>query len=110
MGEFLRGWPTPPEAPGGWWGWGTQTWLLLDHLSPGTSDLSWDSGGRVEGRGSRAGWGVGEPSALMQDYPYNNPERGWYRHTKSETRKRRLGEADRWAGVSRLPGEQEERT
>lgn len=33
-------------------------WLLLDHLSPGTSDLSRDSGGRVEGKGNGAGWGA----------------------------------------------------
>lgn len=90
---------------GGWWrGWGTQTWLLLDHLSPGTSDLSRDSGGCVEGRVNGAGRGVGEPSSSMPDYPYNNPDGGWHRYTKSAMRKRRLGEVDRWAGVSRPPG------
>lgn len=45
-------------------------WLLLDHLSPGTSDLSRDSGGASRARGMVRG---GEPSALMPGNPDNKP-------------------------------------
>lgn len=75
-------------------------WLLLDHLSPGTSDLSRDSGGRVEGKGMVRG---GEPSALMPSNPDNKPGSRLVSSHRVRDKEVQAREVDRWAGVSQPP-------
>lgn len=100
MGEFLRGWPTPPEAPEGT-EWGHRcgcSWITFPQApltSAGTQEGASRARGMVRG---------GEPSALMPGNPDNKPGSrlvSSHRVTGKEVQAR---EADRWAGVSQPPG------